>query len=241
MVGGRERRVGAGSVVILGIVLAGCSTAPSTPAGVDITTVTPTPLATTSSAAEIRDQMLNALESNQSVHVLGSLVPQGGVTAVDVTANRLRQVRGTVTVDGVVIDVMRDGDTLYVRAPNTFWSARRPDLLPAASGKWVRMPAASPVVPELTAVLDYDRLVGPVRVSGDVTQGPTSFLEAESVIELVTSSGSVFVRASDTPLPVALRDRAFGDLRYTEWGAAVPIPAPVPAEIAELPPSPVAS
>jgi len=209
------------------MILSGCADVPAGPAREGLITVTPTPIATPSSASEIRDQMMTAVHESQSVRVKGTLTRSGSSTVLDLTANRLGQTRGTVTRDGMTIDVVRDDQVIYVRAPDSYWAASQPALLPAASGKWVRAPLADSRFAELSSLLAFDQVVtAPLSNLNDVKLGSTTFFESDQVIEMSTATGSVFVQATGMPLPVAVVDSAVGVLRYTEWGAAVPQPTP---------------
>ncbi len=232
----RQRRGALLGVLALAL-LTGCADVPGTPSGEGLITVTPTPLDSPTSAAQLQAQMLDAVKSSQSTHVLGLVKKTGTPVTIDVATNAVRRTHGTVTVAGHVLDVVADDQTLYVRADANYWNSVAPALTPSVANKWARTPVSTPTFSTFASLLNYDALVtSPLSTTGELTELTATLFENQAARALSNASTQILILPANSPLPSGFANDSFGNVRYAEWGPVLPYPVPS-ADVVDLQPS----
>src|SRR4029079_12177990 len=83
-----------------------------------------------------------AATSASSAHVAGSIKANGTPTTLDLTTARSKGAKGSMSTNGLKFDLVRIGDTVYIRGSDEFYKhfagAAAAQLL---HGKWLKAPA----------------------------------------------------------------------------------------------------
>ena len=232
-------------VVLLGVLtlalLTGCADAPGTPSGEGPITVTPTPLDSSTSAAQLQAQMLDAVKASLSTHVSGLVTTTGTPVTVDVVTNALRRTHGTVIVAGHVLEVVANDQNLYVRADASYWNAVAPALSSLVANKWARTPVSRPAFHAFAPLLNYDALVtAPLSTTGDLTESTATILEGQAARALSNATTQILILPANSPLPSSFSSDSFGNVRYSEWGPVLPYPVPS-ADVVDIQPNQLVS
>lgn len=139
---------------------------------------------------------------------------------------------GSMTVQGSKIDVIRIGDTVYLRTGSAFYEkvGAGKSVGQLLAGKWLKAPATSASFRDLARLTDVDRFMTlALDPGGTVTKGDETTVDGQKTIELKSSKGgSLFVATTGKPYPVQLHggDTTTGKVVFSDWGAKVDAKAP---------------
>jgi len=138
---------------------------------------------------------------------------------------------GAVTLDGSKVELVRTGNTAYVRAGADFY--RRFDAkaaIPRLAGKWVKVQTTTPNFAELISLTDlYSFVTQSLQTKGTVTKGPVKTVAGQKAVELKSPhGGSVFVATSGKPYPIEFTSSVApaGTVTLSEWDSATVPGAP---------------
>lgn len=238
-----RRTIAAVSLVAVGV-LAGCGSsgggtstsapaAGSTPAG---STAAPSSSAHLSAAAELA-RAKTALGQAKSVHVAGSVASSGTPTQVDLgfTSNGTS---GSVTVAGAKVDVIVGGQTVYFRAPDSFWrkelGSNANAVLKIVSGKWIKGPVNNPQFATFGALASKNKFVSQLfakESAATVSSAPDKTIDGVDCAGIKGKDGILYVAKSDgrpkeiDPLPGSGNS---GHLTFDQYDS-VTAPSPPPA------------
>jgi hypothetical protein len=166
-----------------------------------------------------------------SVHVSGSITDQGTTIGVDLRIGKDAGA-GTMTLRGSKIDLVRVGDTVYIRAPASFYTSlgAGQGVGQLLDGKWLKASATSKEfadLAQLTAIGAFTKQA--LKPDGTVTKGSETTVDGQKVIELKSSKGgSLYVATTGKPYPVELKGSGTskGTITFSDWGASVKAQAP---------------
>jgi endonuclease YncB( thermonuclease family) len=196
------------------------------------------------SAAQILAATRAAAQSASSVHVVMRSKITHGVS-LRLNASMARQhAHARVSLVGLSFEVVRDGDTLYVRG-NPQFNARLEATIgvEVPSGVWLKgttkslgqMGSFTEIENELPIIL---------RSTGSVSKGATVKVNGQPAIELIQAqqpqrryNGTLFVATTGDPYPIKLlkRGRETGQATFTGWNDPVTVTPPANAvDISEL-------
>jgi hypothetical protein len=186
--------------------------------------------ASKSASAILTDARQAALAAN-SVRIAGTIHDAGQTIGLDLNVTK-GDGGGTMTIQGSKVDVVRAGNTAYIRAGADFY--RQVGAGPAAgrllAGKWLKVPTATPNFAQLIALTDLHAFVAQaLEPEGTVTKGAEKTIGGQQAIELKSSKGgSLFVATSGKPYPVEFvgGGTSSGTVTLSDWGAAKAPSAP---------------
>ncbi len=173
-----------------------------------------------------------------SVHVVGKS-SQGRLTlAIDLSLTR-NGGRGQVSFPGLDFEVIRIGDTVYVKGSPVFYSrvgAIIGKTLQVPAGTWLKGSVTRSALSQLVAFTDraseLDRLLSS---PGSVTKGASTTVNGQKVIELKEATkvykGVLYVATTGKPYPVALvksGGKERGRTTFSGWDEEVSLSAPSP-------------
>jgi hypothetical protein len=180
--------------------------------------------ASKSPSAILADARQAALAA-ESVRIVGAVHNAGERISLDLSVAQGGG-GGTMTLDGSKVDVVRVGNTAYVRADAGFYqrsgvAAAHRRLL---AGKWVKVSTTSPNYAELVSLTDlYAFLTQSLTARGKVMKGAVTTVEGQKAIELRSShGGSLYVATSGKPYPLEFTSRVApaGTIKLSSWGSA---------------------
>jgi hypothetical protein len=159
-------------------------------------------------ATEILAAAKAAAASASSVHIEAHNA-QGPLTLtvnLDLTSNGGR---GHISGLGLDFEVIRTGDTLYLKGNPTFYP--RLGITPARvpRGTWIKTPANSGQFAQLAAFTDLQGEVNRLSSStGPITKGATTTINGQNTIELKDSgslyAGRIYVATTGKPYPIQI-------------------------------------
>ncbi|RBY92160.1 hypothetical protein DQ244_07610 [Blastococcus sp. TBT05-19] len=182
-------------------------------------------------AAEVVDASFTALEESGAARVVGSIEENGSLQELDLQLQG-DDVSGSITMDGVAVQLISVGGQAYVQAPADFWSSfgMPAEFAGQLEGQWVLMP---PEAAESFASLTLSGLVAELRsAGGDSVKGEvtTDELEGEEVVVVTQEDGSTFTARDDDaePFPLLIEDKgdAPATVEFSGFGEPTEITAP---------------
>jgi len=166
-----------------------------------------------------------------SVHVTGHITDNGTPLAIDLTLLKDKKGKGNLSEQGLKFDVIRIGDTVYIRGSDAFLKqfagAGAAALL---HGEWLKGSATKSQFAALAPLTDESQLFkAALGQHGKLAnKGETTF-QGQKVVEIVdtTQGGKLYVAAAGAPLPVALRgSKQQGSVNFSDWNADATVEAP---------------
>jgi hypothetical protein len=176
----------------------------------------------------------------ESVHIGGEVIDNGARTAINLTLAAGKGGKGKLSERGVAFEIIRVGDTVYLRGSDAFWrqfaGEKSVDLL---HGRWLTAPADNEQFSEIAKLLDPAEVFhAALRDHGKLANwGATDYDGRHAVeIEDTTKGGSLYVAADGEPYPLAIVGEDSDDvISFDDWNADVELTAPKSAiDIATL-------
>lgn len=185
--------------------------------------------ASKSAAAILADARQAALAA-ENVRIVGTVHNGQERISFELTLAQNRG-GGTVTLDGSKVELVRTGNTAYVRAGADFY--RRFDAqaaIPRLAGKWVKVQTTTPNFAELISLTDlYSFVTQSLQTKGTVTKGAVKSVAGQKAIELKSPhGGSVFIATSGKPYPIEFSSSVppAGTVTLSDWDSATVPTAP---------------
>src|SRR3954447_952464 len=166
-----------------------------------------------------------------SVHVTGTIRDNGTPLKIDVTIANGKGGKGTLAEHGLTFDLVRIGETAYIRGSDAFLKQfAGPAAAALLHGKWLKGSATSGQLAALTPLTDADQLFkaalgqhGKLKNNGEVDFNGDRAVE----IEDTTQGGKLYVAANGNPFPIALRGGSQqGNVAFDDWNADATVEAP---------------
>jgi hypothetical protein len=181
----------------------------------------------------ILDQAKEAVASASSVHVAGDFPSQGATVVLDLTLSSNGDATGTVTNDGLALNLLSVDGTSWYSADEAFWEARvGPELASQLGGKYVEIAETDTT---FDAFIDWGTFwdKGVLAPSGTVTKGEETTFEGQPAVELVDSvdDGVLYVSTTGEALPLGIEGGKGGKVTFTDWNAALDVAGPPPEEV----------
>lgn len=182
-------------------------------------------------AGEVVDAAFTALEEAGSARVTGSLEEDGSAQELDLQVQG-EDAQGSLTTEGVTVELVYTGGAAYVLAPADFWTSfgMPAEFASRLDGQWVLMPEEAA---GSFGALTLPGLVDELRSSaGDQATGTVSSdeLDGEPVVVVTRDDGSTLTVADDEDAPYPLLIEDVGDgpatIGFSEFGEDVSITAP---------------
>jgi hypothetical protein len=166
-----------------------------------------------------------------SVKVTGKITESGTTIGLDLRIGNDGGA-GTMTIQGVKVDIVHIGNTVYVRAPASFYEkvgagATAGQIL---DGKWLKASSSSKDFKDLAQLTDIGQFITEaLKPEGAVTKGDVTTVDGQKVIELKDSKGGkLYVATTGKPYPIEFKGTgtSSGTLKLTDWGKSVKPKAP---------------
>jgi hypothetical protein len=144
---------------------------------------------------------------------------------------------GTVDYREGRVELLRAGDSLYLRTAAPVWRAQGVTdarALKAIAGKWVLLPVADAA--RFRIFTDVDYLISGFKQPSYAVTG-TRVIAGVPAVELRDATGTVLTVASGAPhVPLTITNAAGkGSLTFTNWNAPLAVHAPAGAvDLAKL-------
>jgi len=168
-----------------------------------------------------------------SAHVVGDIKEGETPITLDLSTVRGKGAKGSMSTNGLSFDLVRIGDTLYVRGSDAFYKhfagAAVAQLL---HDKWLKGSATHGRLESLAPLTSLDGLFTVISSQhGKLTNdGPTTYKGAKVVAIRDTSDGSrLYVAATGRPYPVAILAGGKGKsgaVTFGDWNESVSLSAP---------------
>jgi hypothetical protein len=193
---------------------------------------------TSESAQQVAQQVANALSSQHSVHLKGTITRNGQSVALDITAVKPKALDGTLSIAGTggFKIATSDGATFYITPDDQFWqtyaggNSLAEQLL---SGKCISADSSTPGVGQLTTgVQEITGILSPnaggeLSNTNDLSKGSVTTVDGQQVLPLKSSDGSVlYVATQGSPLPVRAGIAGGGSIDFSQWNAVSSVATP---------------
>ena len=160
-----------------------------------------------------------------SVHVSGTITDNGTPLKVDLTIVKGKGGKGTLTESGVTFQLVRIGDTAYIKGSDAF--LRRFAGAGAATlfhDKWLKGSASTGRLAALAPLTDADKLIkAALGQHGKLANKGETDYNGQKVVEIAdtTQGGRLYVAAKGDPFPVALKGSPKqGSVAFDDWNDA---------------------
>ncbi|GHJ35800.1 lipoprotein [Streptomyces sp. TS71-3] len=179
------------------------------------------------SPQKIQNDTRKAAEAAKTVRLSGTLLSKGGTYKLDMrlTANGGM---GSVTTKDGVLQLLRVGDHLYLKAGSSFWQGKggkgdsASGVATKLSGKYVRVPKGDPAYQQLSGFTDKRVLLdGVLALHGKLGKGDHGTTDGIRTVAISGDGGdggTLKVSLDGHPCPVRLeRAGGAGSLKFTDW------------------------
>jgi hypothetical protein len=184
-------------------------------------------------AARVLADARAAATSATSAHVSGSIRSSGTPITLDLSTARGRGAKGSMSTNGLKFDLVRIGDTLYIRGSDAFYThfagAAVAQLL---HNKWIKASATKGRLRSLAPLTSLGALFAGVSSHHGklVNDGDTTYKGQDVVAIQDTSDNSkLYVAATGKPYPVAIvggKQGRSGAITFDDWNKSVSLSAP---------------
>lgn len=183
-------------------------------------------------AAQVLANAKAAATKASSAHVSGSLVSSGTPIAVDLSTVRDQGAKGSMSTNGLRFDLVRIGDTIYIRGSDAFLKrfagAAAAQLL---HGRWLKAPATHGRLKSLAPLTGLGALFAGITTHhGKLTNDGKSTYNGKQVVVIrdTSDNSKLYVAATGKPYPVALvgSKSQRGTITFGDWNKSVSLSAP---------------
>jgi hypothetical protein len=209
--------------VLTASLLAGCGSSKKTPPAND---------EASKPAAQVLTDAKSAATAASSAHVAGSIKSSGAPITIDLSTARNKGAKGSMSTNGLGFDLVRIGDTLYIRGSDAFLKhfagAAAAQLL---HGRWLKASATHGRLRSLAPLTSLAALFGGITTHHGklVNDGKSTYKGQPVVVIRDTSDDSkLYVAAAGKPYPVALvgSKKQPGTITFGDWNKSVSLSAP---------------
>jgi hypothetical protein len=173
-----------------------------------------------------------AATTASSAHVSGSLESAGTPITLDLSTARGKGAKGSMSTNGLKFDLVRIGDTLYIRGSDSFYKRFAGPAASLLHGKWIKASATHGRLASLGTLTSVGALF--MRISSHhgklANDGKTTYKGRPVVAIRDTSDDSkLYIAAPGKPYPVALvggKKNQSGAITFDDWNKPVSLSAP---------------
>jgi hypothetical protein len=185
------------------------------------------------SPSQILADAQRAVRNARSVHVTGIGVAQGQGARLDLSLVRGSVGTGKLRLFGGSVELVRIRDNLYMRGDRRFWRhfGQNPAKLALLSDRWVEAPSSVPALRGIASLTDISGLSSMLAEHGKVSNEGVRTFRGQKVVALhdATEGGTLYVRATGIPYPVAIvgGDKGRSEtIVFDRWNRHVVVRAP---------------
>jgi len=183
---------------------------------------------------QVVDDAQAAALGAKGVHVSGSIVDAGQKLTIDLDLVKGKGGRGTLSEQGLTFEVVRVGDTIYIKGSDAFYKkfagAAAAQLL---HDRWLSGSATSGQLASITPLTDLAKLFkGALSSHGKLTNKGETTYKGQKAVEIFDQSadgGTLFVAGEGKPYPLAIQspeEGKNGTVTFDKWDQTVSITAP---------------
>lgn len=193
------------------------------------------------SANEILAKAQAALPKARTVHVSGGGTDDGEDFQLDVRIKGTEGGRGTLNFNKQKVEIIRIGQTGYLKADQAFWTTRlgNAQVGKLLNGKYLKGPATDDNLKSLMNFTDMTSLAKEMLdPDGTITKGERKTIRGIEAIGLVDGSadgGILYVATQGEPYPLQLaagaKSGSSGALDFLDYGEPVELTAPPEAQV----------
>jgi hypothetical protein len=183
--------------------------------------------------ARVLTDMRAAASSAISTHVSGSVTSNGTPITLDLSIARGKGARGSMSTNGLEFDLVRIGDTAYIRGSDSFYEHfAGAGIAQLLHGKWVKALVTKGRFSSLAPLTSIGLLLGKVSANHGklVSDGKTTYKGRQVVaIRDLSDNSKLYVAATGKPYPVALvggKAEQSGTITFGDWNRHVSLTAP---------------
>ena len=186
----------------------------------------------TEPAAQVLADAKTAATSASSTHISGGINSGGTPITLDLDMARGKGAKGSMSTNGLKFDLVRIGDTAYIRGSDAFYQhfagAGVAQLL---HGKWLKASIVKGRFRSLAPLTSIGLLFAGISAHHGklVNKGATTRGQKVVAVQDTSDNSKLYVAASGTPYPVALvggRGRQSGAITFGDWNDPVSLSAP---------------
>ena len=184
-------------------------------------------------AARVLADAKAAASNASSAHVSGSIRSNGTPITLDLTTARDKGAKGSMSTSGLKFDLVRVGDTLYIRGSDEFLKHFAGGAIAQLlHDKWLKASATHGRLKSLAPLTSLDALFAGVSAQHGklVNDGKKTYKGADVVVVRDTSDNSkLYVAATGKPYPVAIvggKKGETGTISFDDWNKSVSLTAP---------------
>jgi hypothetical protein len=183
------------------------------------------------SAPELLQAAAAALRTAPSAHVNGAVGGTSGAVQVDLAVTSNGDTRGTLTLGGLPVDVIRTGGRTYVRSQQLVRDIAGSVAASLVGDRWVSLSPQQLTTIGAEQALDtatsLDGIASLVTVgAGNARRTGPLMVDGKRVIEVVTGPTVVDVAADGTPYPLRIAAGEGTALTLGEFGASLVVQPP---------------
>ena len=175
------------------------------------------------------------------MHVSGNVTSSGTPIVLDLSMARARGAKGSMSTNGLKFDLVRIGDTAYIRGSDAFYQHYAGAVAQLLHGKWLKASIVSGRFRSLAPLTSIDLLFAEVGSHHGklVNDGRTTY-KGEDVVAIrdTSDSSKLYVATTGKPYPVAIvggKKGQSGTIAFGDWNASVSLSAPKDAiDISQL-------
>ncbi|GGT26177.1 hypothetical protein [Streptomyces chromofuscus] len=193
---------------------------------------------------EIADKALDATTAASSLRVTGDVPDEetGGTIHIDMAMNKRNECAGTMSMDEGKADLIKTGDTIYMRYDEAFLRAQSKGeaeaevdaVVDMLAGKWTKTSATGEDAMDIASFCDLDTMLGGAEdVNSDATRGKTTTVDGSPAITLREKDGkdryTVYVATEGKPYLLRLDSSSAGErgtLVFSDFDEPVPAQKP---------------
>lgn len=192
---------------------------------------------------EIADASKEAMAALESVRVAGSFTSEGREFMLDVAMDAAGSCAGTVTTDGIAVEILGAGGETWIKPDAAFWAtivdeAQAAQLEAQTAGKWVSFgPGAS----GFEDFCDLEGIVGDDEDEETYETGEVTDVDGAEAVAVTStdedgeeSIGYVLVDEPHHLVKVERTGEEAGTMSYTDFDVPVDAVAPAADEIVDL-------
>jgi outer membrane lipoprotein-sorting protein len=184
-------------------------------------------------AAQVLADANKAATSASSAHVSGSIKSDGTPITLDLSTARGKGAKGSMSTNGLKFDVVRIGDTLYIRGSDSFLKRFAGGAVAQLlHDKWLKASATHGRLKSLAPLTSLGALFAGISAHHGklVNEGKTTYKGDDAVVVRDTSDNSkLYVSATGKPYPVAIvggKKGESGTITFDDWNKNVSLSAP---------------
>lgn len=187
----------------------------------------------TKSGTQVLADAKKAATSASSLHVSGDIKSGGTPISLDLSLEAGKGATGSMKESGLEFNLIRIGDTVYIRGSDAFLEHFAGSAASILKGKWLKASATTGQLASLTPLTSPSALFGAIAKGHPnlENEGETTY-KGQKAIEILDAgdSSKLYVAATGTAYPIAIvgggKNGNSGTITFSDWNVSVPLSAP---------------